>query len=40
LLRAYAAALAELAQVFQKISEEYGEQERSLPKDTIEILHA
>jgi predicted RNase H-like HicB family nuclease len=33
-------ALAELAQVFQMISEEYVEQGRSLPKDTTEILHA
>lgn len=35
-----AEALAELAQVFQMISEEYGEQGRSLPKDTTEILRA
>jgi predicted RNase H-like HicB family nuclease len=33
-------ALAELAQVFQMISDEYVEQGRSLPKDTTEILHA
>jgi len=33
-------ALAELAQVFQMISEEYVGQGRSLPKDTTEILHA
>ena len=35
-----AEALAELAQVFQMISEEYGEKGLSLPKDTTEIIHA
>lgn len=35
-----AEALTELAQVFQMISEEYGEKGLSLPKDTTEIIHA
>ena len=34
------AALAELAAVFQMISDEYAEQNRLLPADTTEILHA
>ena len=40
LMPARAEALSELAQVFQMISEEHGEQGRNLPKDTTEILHA
>ena len=35
-----AEALTELVQVFQMISEEYGEKGLSLPKDTTEIIHA
>jgi predicted RNase H-like HicB family nuclease len=34
------AALTELAAVFQMISDEYVEQNRTLPADTTEILHA
>ncbi len=34
------AALAELAQVFQMISDEYAERQQELPADTTEILHA
>ena len=33
-------ALAELAAVFQLISEEYREADRPLPADTTEIVHA
>ena len=33
-------ALAELAGVFQMISEEYGERSEPLPADTTEIVHA
>lgn len=34
------AALAELAAVFQMISDEYAERNKVLPADTTEILHA
>ncbi len=34
------AALAELALVFQMISDEYAERNQALPADTTEILHA
>jgi predicted RNase H-like HicB family nuclease len=34
------AALAELADVFQLIADEYAEQDRMLPGDTTEITHA
>jgi hypothetical protein len=34
------AALAELAAVFQMISDEYAERNQTLPADTTEILHA
>lgn len=33
-------ALAELAAVFQMISDEYAQQDQVLPADTTEILHA
>ena len=34
------AALAELAAVFQMISDEYAERNQALPADTTEIIHA
>lgn len=34
------AALAELAAVFQMISEEYAERNEPLPADTTELVHA
>ena len=33
-------ALAELANVFEMIAEEYREKKQPLPKDTTEIVHA
>lgn len=33
-------ALAELADVFQMIAEEYAEQNQTLPADTTEIIHS
>jgi len=40
LMSTRAAALAELANVFQMITEEYREKGTPLPADTTEIMHA
>jgi predicted RNase H-like HicB family nuclease len=40
LMRTREEALAELAQVFQMISDEYREKGLALPADTTEIVHA